>query len=323
MLPEFKPPQPSDFEPTLSAHLEPIRSRSDSDTKEPRLPSMVASKSEELEESKVGACASQYAQVVLMAADMLQMDTWILNELKLAESPDTNKLPLRPPSSLEVTVLLPITAAQPRGVGVAPSIPPPRNFAVTPDASRSRDLMSPEGGMSSPTPSGMPGPLVGSSRRIEMEPIRLPTPRMKSATSATSLTPEVSTPSRGPKFAPLNMKKSHSNVDLVPRAGPRGKPLSKQHSLSQVRSQLARVSLSSQPSGLGRLEGAGLARADKPEVETSSCSSSGSSSPLLISQRRPSRASLADQPSSPGEGEVSRVTNSCIGRVRHTLWCLL
>ena len=54
MLPEFKPPQPSDFEPTLSAHLEPIRNRSDSDPKEPHPPTMATSRNDELEESKVG-----------------------------------------------------------------------------------------------------------------------------------------------------------------------------------------------------------------------------------------------------------------------------
>ena len=35
ILPEFKPPQSSDFEPTLSAHLQPTRTRGDSDPPEP------------------------------------------------------------------------------------------------------------------------------------------------------------------------------------------------------------------------------------------------------------------------------------------------
>lgn len=38
VLPEFKPPQPSDFEPTLSAHLEPTRTRSESEPRETLLP---------------------------------------------------------------------------------------------------------------------------------------------------------------------------------------------------------------------------------------------------------------------------------------------
>ncbi len=55
VMPEFKPPQASDFEPTLSARLEPTRARSEFEPKELRVdPSPPAEQAEDdLEESKV------------------------------------------------------------------------------------------------------------------------------------------------------------------------------------------------------------------------------------------------------------------------------
>ena len=56
-MPEFKPPKASDFEPALSAHLEPSRARSESEPKEPHPPASEDGKDSEddLEESKVSS----------------------------------------------------------------------------------------------------------------------------------------------------------------------------------------------------------------------------------------------------------------------------
>lgn len=267
---------------------------------------------------------------------LLQVPTWILNEMKLATSPvEVSRQPfegvVRPPSSLEVTVLPAHSVTVPSSSALPSS---PRNFAVTPDAQQSGKLdfkspLSPMTGNApelsfSPTP--LPSGTVNNSRKsMQVEPIRLPTPKaragLKSATSTSSLRQEEVVPFGGSRGGPrtnnpLSMKKSRSNVELVPRSAgtsSRLKQLSKNHSQPQVHSQLARVSLSSQGPGVGR-----EAPADAP----SSSSSSTSNSPRLLSQqRRASRGSLLDQyPSSGGEGEVSKLITCMYQRVReHSL----
>ena len=306
-MPEFRPPQASDFEPTLSARLEPTRTRSDSEPKEPLPPPPPPQSAEEaddeLEESKVSSLGVLldccYGDVLLP-----QVPTWILHEEQLANAAATKPCP---PPSLDVSSPLEPSLTKP---------PRPKNFAVTPDLPTPKLLHAtpPSPGSVavplSPTQTPLQSPLAmvaagnTAKKQITAEPVRLPAPRnLKSATSTSSLSSRPVLPGKGgQKFSPLNMKKSRSQAELGRRGAGKPPSLSKHSSLTQVKSQLARVSVSSKDS----------LKPGSVESMDSSVSSSGSSNSPLIHHRRMSLGSLPLQ-APPSQGKAPHNRGGDIG----------
>ena len=220
---------------------------------------------------------STYTHVFYMHAHVfhMQVPTWVLNEMKLvgphsSDPANPRKLQSLPSISMDITLLPDTSQPRPPTGSVAP--PSPRSFATTPDIPK---MLSPHpgglnGGLKSPvaSPPGVLSPLSPtlssfnfgqtpppsaastSRKQINIEPIRLPAVavggHMRPASSISSLGPIPIPPTRGgSQFNPLNMKKSRSNVDIAPRTGPWPKPLPKQQSMIQIKSQLVNVSRSS------------------------------------------------------------------------------
>ena len=217
---------------------------------------------------------------VMCYGNVYQVPTWILHEEQLARA----NLPRPSPPSLDI--LSPEDPASPTKLR-------PKNFAVTPDLSSPMSLHamppSPGGGPAplSPSLSTLQSPLGVGVAKIAAEPVRLPTPaNLKPASSTSSIASKTSLPSQGgQKFKPLNMKKSVSQAELG-RRGP-GKPpsLSKHSSLTQVKHQLARVSVSSRDP----------LKPGSTDSMHDGTSSSSSSSPLLNHRK----ASLGSQDMAP------------------------
>lgn len=243
--------------------------------------------------------------VVMWILPATQVPTWILNEMQLVDAlPNIPRPPPSTPAGLDISHM---TVPLPPEQATFTANPRPKNFAMTPDIS-SPKLLSATPPSLSPTLSVLQAPLgcvaSGNSategrKQIAIEPVRLPTPRnLKSANSTNSLssTPTfIQTVRGGPKFNPLNIKKAHSQAEL---GGGRGKPppsLAKQRSLSQVKSQLARVSVSSRDS---------VKRGSSVDsvAESSVGSSSSSCSSPLIQQRRMSLPSQQPELRLGGEG---------------------
>ena len=84
------------------------------------------------------------------------------------------------------------------------------------------------------------------SQRIRLEPVRMPIPRLHSATSTSSLPGAEDTAAiiadqklQGRKPSALTLKKALSNIDVAPKSSPQGKaPTSQQKSQSTFRSPL-------------------------------------------------------------------------------------
>ena len=239
---------------------------------------------------------------------LTQVPTWILKDLQDAASQQP-----RPPSS-GLRLIIP-----PSDPTASPSKSKLKNFAVTPDLQTPK-LPSSPGGVSSPlTPTlpAIPLSLGTTAATHSSKKKQFPShhPRaLKSAASANSLISHLGPPGQGdsappgkgnpaplakgrPRINPLNMKKAQSQADLG-RGADKTPTLPKQRSLTQVKSQLARVSVTSKDSWLhGSVE----------SVQDGSVGShSGSSSPVTPSplvQRR--RMSLPSQPPLLAQGDTA------------------
>lgn len=101
-------------------------------------------------------------------------------------------------------------------------IQPPRPFAPTPLP----DAVSANTPMQMDVPGGEEDEKRKKSdrtRRIKLEPVRMPIPTLRTATSTSSLRSQDGTMSVPPQ-KPLNLKKAHSNIDVTPSS--QNKPLS-------------------------------------------------------------------------------------------------
>lgn len=127
-------------------------------------------------------------------------------------------------------------------------IQPPKLFAPTPTPDilvtttqtkrTSQENLSPDGVVSAEKDKG----ITLRNQRIRLEPVRMPIPRLHSATSTSSLpssedTTTTSQP-QGKKPSALTLKKAFSNVDVAPSSSQGKTPTSKQKSQSTFRAPL-------------------------------------------------------------------------------------